>query len=79
MEEKYLNKIKQIFKPEYFVVFAVYDGGDKYLFGIKNKKYMNEPPLDPWYTIDKKTLEIKGFLPHEDKEFFKRATQNKVL
>ena len=74
---KYLAKIKEIFDPKYYDVFSVYDADDRYLFGIRNKKYSGEP-LDPYYTIDKKTLKIRGFLPHMEKDVFRNAINHPV-
>lgn len=74
----YIPKIEKVFKPKYFVVYAMYDMGNRVLFGIKNKKYINDEPLDPWYTIDKKTGKIEGFAPHMEKEAFKQAINNPI-
>lgn len=74
----YEKAITSYFKGEKNLkVFAIYDGGDKYLFGVKDPK-SKEEPLDPWYTIDKKTKKIKGFLPNENWSFFEKAFKNKI-
>lgn len=76
--KKYLEKITSIFDPQYFIVFSMYDAKDRYLFGIKNRKYADGEPLDPYYTIDKESLTIKGFLPHLDKEAFEYAMEHPI-
>lgn len=78
MDGKCRRKIQSIFDSKYYLVYAVYDMGNRYLFGIKAKKSNNEEPLDPWYTINKKTLKIDGFLPHLEYDSFEKALANPI-
>lgn len=80
--DRYIKRINEYFSHapnivKALIIFAIYDGGDRYLFGMKDPK-SKEEPLDPWYTIDKKTLKIKGFHPYEDWKFFEKALKHKV-
>ncbi len=75
---EYKKAIASYFKEEkQLKLFAVYDGGDRYLFGMKNPK-LKEEPLDPWYTINKKTKKIEGFHPYDDWDFFEKSLKNKL-
>lgn len=74
---KYLSKIRSVFDEKFFDILSIYDAGDRFLFCIKNKDYDGNP-LDPYYTIDKTTLKIKGFMPHIERNVFKKALNNEI-
>lgn len=76
MESKIRNKIIKRFYPEH-EVFGAYDAGEKYIFMIREKG-VSGGILDPFYSIDKTTLEIKGFVPHENLKLFNFARQHPV-
>ncbi len=71
--DKYSMAIKKYFGDSNIGVRKMYDGGKEYLFSIYRKDNPKEELLDPWYTISKKDLVIKGFQPHENIEYFNRA------
>lgn len=80
IDEKYISKIRKVLIPSYYRITDIYDMGDRYLFAItyikeKESKYGN---MDPYYTINKKTLEIKGFAPHQELQKFKAALNNEI-
>jgi len=77
--EKSLERIRKMFLPEYFVVRKMYDIGSSYLFYIARKDAGDEEILDPWYTIDKKSNKIAGFVVHEHLDDFKKAMQSKPV
>lgn len=77
--EKTLTNIRKLFLPEYFSVRKMYDFGDAYLFYISRKEYDGEEILDPWYTIDKKTMKITGFVVHDHLEDFRKAMQTEPV
>ena len=74
----YIEAIREVFDPNNYTVFSMYDMKDRILFGIKDNRFVDEEPLDPYYTLDKKTLRIKGFAPHHDKEGFKYAIEHEI-
>lgn len=77
--KEYLEQIKKVFNPDYFDVYKFYDASNvRYLFAIKRKDIGDEEPLDPWYTIDKKSFKISGFAPHSDIVFFREAMKHPV-
>lgn len=76
---KYTEEIAKTFKDAPALkVDKIYNGGDRYLFSIKNTMEKSENLLDPWYTIDKKSTKIKGFLPHTNIKWFNNTLQNEV-
>jgi len=77
--EKALTYIRKLFLPEYFSVRKLYDLGSAYLFYISRKEYSGEEILDPWYTIDKKTMKITGFVVHDHLEEFRKAMTSKPV
>ena len=80
MEKAVVNKIRNIFDKHYFTIDKVFDGGSVYLFMIRrNDLPKGEEPLDPWYTIDKKTLKIKGFQPFENRKLFNEAIKHQIV
>ena len=78
MDKRCISKINSVFNPKYFKVYAVYEAGSNYMFGIKNRENLNDEPLDPWYMINKKTLKISGFAPHDDLKLFNEALKHPV-
>lgn len=74
-----LKVIRKMFLPEYFVVRKMYDIGSSYLFYIARKDAGDEEVLDPWYTIDKKTNKITGFVVHEHLDEFRKAMESKPV
>ena len=76
MESKVKKKILE-FCSNAYDVFGVYDAGKQYIFMIKQKKVVGSV-MDPFYSIDKKTLEIKGFVPYMNLDLFKYARQHPV-
>ena len=77
--DKALESIRKMFLSEYFVVRKMYDIGSSYLFYIARKDAGDEEILDPWYTIDKKSKKITGFVVHEHLDEFKKAMQAKPV
>ena len=77
--EKTLERIRKMFLPEYFVVRKMYDIGNSYLFYIARKDAGDEEVLDPWYTIDKKTNKITGFVVHEHLADFRNAMNSEPV
>ena len=77
--EKTLERIRKLFLPEYFVVRKMYDIGSSYLFYIARKDAGDEEVLDPWYTVDKKTNKITGFVVHEHLDEFRKAIGSKPV
>jgi hypothetical protein len=77
--EKTLKIIQRLFLPEYFVVRKIYDIGNSYLFYIARKDAGDEDVLDPWYTIDKSTDKITGFVVHENLSLFSKAMQSEPV
>ena len=77
--EKTLERIRKMFLPEYFVVRKMYDIGNSYLFYIARKDAGDEDVLDPWYTINKKTNKITGFVVHEHLDEFRKAMESKPV
>lgn len=76
--KKYLEQIYKIFDPAYFEVYKFYNASNlRYLFAIKRKD-TEGVPLDPWYTIDKKSMKISGFAPHNDLVFFNEAIKHPI-
>ena len=73
IDSKYIKKIEDIFKPEYYSIYRMYDFIDSYLFAIKRNDAKDSVIMDPYYTINKQSLEIKGFLPHLQWEKFELA------
>lgn len=78
INDKLIKKINSVFNPKYFKIYCMYDAKKYFLFGVKNREYLNEEPLDPWYLIDKKSNKIKGFLPHLNKELFEYALEHEI-
>lgn len=76
MESKVRKKILE-FCSNAYTVPRVYDAGKQYIFLIKQKN-VTGPIMDPFYSIDKKSLEIKGFVPHLNLDLFKYARQHPV-
>ena len=76
MESKTKKKILE-FCSDAYTVPKVYDAGKQYIFMIKQKNVVG-PIMDPFYSIDKKTLEIKGFVPYMNLEIFNYARQHPV-
>lgn len=75
-----IRRIQEVFLPEYFNVVKIYDLGDKYLFFIVGKDSKDKDDiLDPWYTVDKKTKKIAGFVVHENLPLFKKAMQTEPV
>lgn len=77
--DKVLESIRKMFLPEYFVVRKMYDIGNSYLFYIARKDAGDEEILDPWYTVDKKTNKITGFVVHEHLNEFRKAMESKPV
>lgn len=77
--DEVLKVIRKMFLPEYFVVRKMYDIGSSYLFYIARKDAGDEEVLDPWYTIDKKTNKITGFVVHEHLDEFRKAMESKPV
>lgn len=77
---KFMKAINEYFKDAPAIhVDTIFDGGDKYLFKIKNDLYKGAvDTLDPWYTIDKKSAVVKGFQPPENMKWFNNTLQNEV-
>ena len=59
-----LERIREVFSEDAFDITSLRDYGEDFLFSIK-KRGDNGEPLDPWYTIDKQTGRIDGFVVHE--------------
>lgn len=79
MDENIKRAIEKELPPKYFEIYAMYDGGNRILFGIRDRRYSSkQDPLDPWYTIDKKTYAVRGFQPPEDWDFFNTARENPI-
>ena len=76
MELRVKKKILE-FCSKAYDVFGVYDADKYYIFMIKEKNATGGI-MDPFYSIDKKTLEIKGFVPHENLKLFKYARQHPI-
>lgn len=74
--DEVLKVIRKMFLPEYFVIRKMYDIGNSYLFYIARKDAGDEEVLDPWYTIDKKTNKITGFVVHEHLDEFRKAMES---
>ncbi len=74
-----LKVIQKLFLPDYFVIRKMYDIGSSYLFYVARKDAGDEDVLDPWYTIDKKTNKITGFVVHEHLDEFRKAMGSKPV
>ncbi len=74
-----LNSIRKLFLPEYFTVRKMYDIGEKYLFYIARNEEEGEEILDPWYTFDKQTKKITGFVVHQNLPLFKKVMASKPV
>lgn len=77
--DEVLKVIQKLFLPDYFVVRKMYDFGSSYLFYIARKDAGDEEVLDPWYTIDKKTNKITGFVVHEHLADFRNAMNSEPV
>lgn len=76
--EQFLNQIYKTFAPDEYTVRRIYDAGTVYLFIISERDNDGEA-MDPWYTIDKRTGKIKGFVVHENLNLFRSATRGKPV
>ena len=56
IDSKIIKKINSVFNHKFFKIYCLYDAKEYYLFGVKNKKFLNEEPLDPCYFFKKKYL-----------------------
>lgn len=72
MDAKVKNAIIRTFNPSEFNIDAIYDAHSSYIFSI-SKKGLSGPFMDPFYIINKRTLEITGFLPHLNLDMYKNA------
>lgn len=78
---KFITSINKYFSDAKGVkIDTIFDGGDRYLFKVRNTAYGNPEvdTMDPWYVIDKKSLKIKGFQPPENIKWFNNTLQNEV-
>ena len=73
--EKTLESIRKMYLPKYYVISI----GSSYLFYIARKDAGDEEVLDPWYTVDKKTNKITGFVVHEHLDEFRKAMESKPV
>lgn len=78
MNKKIKATIYKRFNPKVFTIFGAYDAIDKYIFAVKQNNTGPGPYLDPYYSIDKKTLKISSFSPQKEIELFKYARQHPV-
>ena len=78
--QEIINAVHKVFSKKFFEVVGIYDGGDAYLIAIKSRQLpKDEVPLDPWYTMEKKNKQIRGFQPHMNKEWFNKALQKPIM
>lgn len=71
--------IFKVFDPKRYYLVRAFDVGDKYLLQMNRTDHRGGTiMLDPWYTIDKKTLEVEFCNPSGKDRFFKEAFQNPV-
>lgn len=78
--EQYIRRIREVFKAEYFTIKEIYDLDDRYLFFIVGNGDKNKADIqDPWYTVDKKTKKIDGFVVHQNLDLFRRAMQTEPV
>lgn len=78
--EQIIRRIQEVFQPKYFTVEKIYDIGNAYLFFIVgNESKGRDDIIDPWYTVDKKSKKIAGFVVHEHLNDFKKAMQSKPV
>lgn len=74
--EQYIRRIREVFKAEYFKIKEIYDLKDQYLFFVVSNGDKDKYDIqDPWYTIDKKTKKIAGFVVHQNLDLFRKAMQ----
>lgn len=74
---KYMKKITVVFKPQYYHIASIYDGGDRYLFTIR-RNGVDEDLVNSYYTIHKRNLNIDGFLPHMEYDFYRKAIKHPI-
>lgn len=78
--ELFIKRVQEVFNSEYFLIERIYDIGDKYLFFIVSKEHKGRDDImDPWYTVDKKTKKINGFIVHENLDTFRKAMGSKPV
>lgn len=79
MDSRIVKGIEKIFDPKKFYVHRAYDAGDKYLLVMNRTDHKGKDVmLDPWYTINKKSLEVEFCNPGGKQDFFDKAFQNPV-
>lgn len=72
--------IATIHKNKYIghlVIRSMFDMGGKYIFTVSEKGYTGEP-IDSFFEIDKDTLKIKEFVPHEHMTEFQEALKHRI-
>lgn len=79
MDSRVMKAIEKVFDPKRFYLVRAFDVGDEFLLQMnrtdhRGKKIM----LDPWYTINKKSLEVEFFNPSGKSKVFENAFQNPV-
>ena len=72
-----IKEIYKIFDQKEYVVYDMYDGGSCFIFAIM-RKGSKGPITDPFYSINKETLDIEGFVPFKNLELFNYARQHPV-
>ena len=77
MNAKVAKAIVEMFDPSEFNIDAIYDAGSNYIFAI-SRIGSTEPSLDPFYIINKRTLDITGFLPHLNLDMYKNAMKHPI-
>lgn len=79
MANRYNDAIKKYFRiAPALSIYKILDGGDVYFFAVRRPEVKKGEEIDPWYTINKKTLKIEGFQPHTSIKKFNAATKNEV-
>ncbi len=80
MEHEVLTAMINAFPSHYYSIYKVYDARDSYIFAIKRNDADRDSGavMDPFHIINKKTLQIKGFLPHQDPKLYRYAIQHPI-
>lgn len=79
MDSRVKKAIENVFDPKRFYLVAAFDAGEKFLLQMNRTDHRGgRVMLDPWYTIDKNTLEVEFCNPVGKREFFNDAFQNPV-